>query len=377
MCGNKIGRMGLLVLALLVAPLLTSTAQAGPPPVLLGTADSFAILGGTTITNTGDSVVNGDLGLHPGTAVTGFPPGTVNGAQHVTDAVAQQAKTDLTTAYLDAAGRPFSATSPPDVGGRTLTAGVYRTGSVASLGLTGNLTLDAQGDPRAVFIFQIESTLTTASASSVSLINGAQGCNVYWQVGSSATLGTTTAFRGNILALTSISVNNGVTVDGRLLARNGAVTLINDVVTRSACAAGTGPGTGTGPGGAGGGSGPGADRTGPRIRIIGLPGVRQPPIGGAGARRPAASTICTTRNFTARVRIRDRAGIRSVNVFIDGRLVRQTSLTRFSLRVKVRGLRVGRHRITVVARDRAGNRSVTRRHFGRCALALTAPRFTG
>ena len=377
MCGNKIGRMGLLALALLVAPVLTSTAQAGPPPVLLGTADSFAILGGTTITNTGDSVINGDLGLHPGTAVTGFPPGTVNGAQHVTDAVAQQAKTDLTTAYLDAAGRPFSATSPPDVGGRTLTAGVYRTGSVASLGLTGNLTLDAQGDPRAVFIFQIESTLTTASASSVSLINGAQGCNVYWQVGSSATLGTTTAFRGNILALTSISVNNGVTVDGRLLARNGAVTLINDVVTRSTCAAGTGPGTGTGPGGTGTGSGPGADRTGPRIRIIGLPGVRQPPIGGAGARRPAASTICTTRNFTARVRIRDRAGIRSVNVFIDGRLVRQTSLTRFSLRVKVRGLRVGRHRITVVARDRAGNRSVTRRHFGRCALALTAPRFTG
>jgi hypothetical protein len=121
------GRIGLLLLALLVAPVLTSTAQAGPPPVLLGTADSFAILGGSTITNTGDSVINGDLGLHPGTAVTGFPPGTVNGAQHVTDAVAQQAKTDLTTAYQDAAGRPFSATSPPDVGGRTLTAGVYRT----------------------------------------------------------------------------------------------------------------------------------------------------------------------------------------------------------------------------------------------------------
>ena len=278
------------MLALLVAPVLTSTAQAGPPPVLLGTADSFAILGGSTITNTGDSVINGDLGLHPGTAVTGFPPGTVNGAQHVTDAVAQQAKTDLTTAYQDAAGRSFSATSPPDVGGRTLTAGVYRTGSVASLGLTGNLTLDAQGDPRAVFIFQIESTLATASASSVSLINGAQACNVYWQVGSSATLGTTTAFKGNILALTSISVNNGVTVDGRLLARNGAVTLINDTVTRSQCAPGTGPGTG--PDGARHGTGPAA--AGPGRHGSGAANhraSRRPPAAGphrARAGRPPA-----------------------------------------------------------------------------------------
>jgi ice-binding like protein len=375
--------VGLLLFALPVALMLaTSTAQAGPPPVLLGTADSFAILGGSTITNTGDSVINGDLGLHPGTAVTGFPPGTVNGAQHVSDAVAEQAKTDLVTAYKDAAGRPFSATSPPDVGGRTLTAGVYRTGSVPSLGLTGNLTLDAQGDPRAVFIFQIESTLTTATDSSVSLINGAQACNVYWQVGSSATLGTRTAFKGNILALTSISVNEGVTVDGRLLARNGAVTLINDTVTRSQCAAGTGPGTGTGPGsgtgtGTGPGSSPGPDRTGPVTRIIGLPGLRQPPIRGPGARRPPASTVCTTRNFTARVRVRDRAGIRSVKVYLDGKLVKRTSRTRFSLRIEVRGLRVGRHRIKVVALDRALNRSVTTRRFGRCALSLPAPRFTG
>jgi hypothetical protein len=358
-----------------LAPVLTSVAQAGPPPVLLGTSDSFAILAGTTITNTGDSVINGDLGLHPGTAVTGFPPGTVNGAQHVTDAVAQQAKTDLTTAYQDAAGRPFSASSPPDVGGRTLTAGVYRTGSVASLGLTGNVTLDAQGDPRAVFIFQIESTLTTAPGSSVSLVNGAQGCNVYWQVGSSATLDTTTVFKGNILALTSISVNNGVTVDGRLLARNGAVTLINDTITRSQCAPGTGPGTGTGPGNGTGTGGP--DRTGPVIRIIRLPGVRQPTVRGPGARQPPFRSVCTTRNFTARVRVRDRAGIRRVNVFLDGRLVKRTSHTRFSIRIDVRGLRVGRHRITVVAFDRAGNRSVSRRHFGRCALALTAPHFTG
>jgi hypothetical protein len=232
----------------IVALVLASSAQAGPPPVLLGTAEGFATLAGSTITNTGSSVISGDLGLHPGTALTGFPPATVNGAKHVTDAVAEQAKTDLVTAYNDAAGRPLSATSPPDIGDQTLTAGAYRTGSVPSLGLTGNLTLDAQGDPRAVFIFQVASTLVTATDSSVTLINGAQACNVYWQVGSSATLGTRTAFKGTVLALTSISVNDGVVVDGRLLARNGAVTLINDTIARSQCATGTGGDTGGGGG---------------------------------------------------------------------------------------------------------------------------------
>jgi len=377
------GRTGLLLLATLV---LASTAQAGPPsarsaqapaPVPLGTADSFAVLAGSTITNTGPTVINGNLGLHPGTAVTGFPPGTVNGEQHVADAVAQQAKTDLVTAYNDAAGRPQTATLSPDAGGQTLTAGVYRTGSVPSLGLTGNLTLDGQGNQSAVFIFQIASTLTTASASSVTLINGAQACNVFWQVGSSATLGTTTAFKGNILALSSISVSNGVDVQGRLLARNGAVTFINDTVTRSQCAPGTGPpggpggpgappggpgGPGAPPGGPGGGPGGTPDVTGPRI-TVGLP--------------PSASGDCVTRNFTASVRLRDGSGIRSATVTLDGRRVRRTTLTRFSLRIDVSGLRVGRHRIRVVAVDRAGNRSVRTRSFERCALALPAPRFTG
>jgi hypothetical protein len=371
------GRAGLLLLlTTFLTLLLAGTAQAGPPPVLLRTADSFALLAGSTITNEGPTVINGDLGLHPGTDVTGFPPGTVNGAQHKTDAVALQAKTDLTTAYQDAAGRPFSATSPPDVGGRTLTAGVYRTGSVPSLGLTGNLTLDAQGDPRAVFIFQIESTLTTASASSVSLINGAQACNVYWQVGSSATLGTTTAFKGNILALTSISVNNGVVVEGRLFARNAAVTLINDTVTRSQCAPGTGGGTDTG---TGTGTGVRPDVTGPVTRIVGPPGVFGPPTRGPNG-RPRPPADCTSHNFTAKVRVRDGAGIRRVKVYIDGRLVKRTRLTPFSLRIHVRSLSVGNHRITVIALDRAGNRSVTRRSFARCALTLAlprSPRFTG
>ena len=241
-------RLALVVPAVL-SLVLASSAQAAQP-VPLGTADGFAVLAGSTITNTGPTLVSGNLGLHPGTAIAGFPPGTVNGAKHVSDAAAQHAATDLTTAFNDAAGRPSSAASPPDVGGRTLTGGVYTSGLVGSLGLTGRLTLDAQGDPRAVFIFQIPSTLVTATDSSVRLVNGAQACNVFWQVGSSATLGTRTAFQGNILALTSISVNAGATVNGRLLARNGAVTLIDNTVTRARCAAGTEPGTspGTTPG---------------------------------------------------------------------------------------------------------------------------------
>ncbi len=240
-------------LASLLMLVFAASASAAQPPVGLGAAYPFALLGGSTITNTGNSVINGEMGLHPGTAITGFPPGTVNGAVHKTDAVALNAKADLTVAYKDAAGRSLSATSSPDIGGKTLKPGVYRTGSVPSLGLTGNLTLDAQGDPRAVFIFQVESTLTTATDSSVSLLNGAQACNVYWQIGSSATLGTRTAFKGNILALSSISVNNGVVVEGRLLARNGAVTLINDTINRAQCAPGTGGDDGT----SGPGSGPG------------------------------------------------------------------------------------------------------------------------
>jgi hypothetical protein len=260
--------VGLLFIAPLAALVLASTAQAGPPPVLLATADGFAVLAGSTITNTGNSVISSDVGLHPGTAVIGFPPGTVNGSKHVTDAVAEQAKADLITAYNDAAGRPLSATSPPDIGGQTLTAGVYKTGSVPSLGLTGNLTLDAQGDPRAVFIFQAASTLVTATDSSVTLINGARACNVYWQIGSSATLGTRTAFKGTIMALTSISANDGVRVDGRLLARNGAVTLINDTITGSRCADGAGGDTGgvgtgeTGADAAGGATGGGGQTGG-------------------------------------------------------------------------------------------------------------------
>ncbi|WP_017584782.1 ice-binding family protein, partial [Nocardiopsis ganjiahuensis] len=234
-----------LLLVLAVLGLTPTGAQAQPEPVELGTADSFAVLAGQTVTNTGPTVVTGDLGLHPGTAVTGFPPGAVNGSVHIADAVALQAQSDLTTAYNDAAGRPATASVSGDLVGQTFTPGVYNASS--SLGLTGTVTLDAEGDPDAAFIFQIGSTLITGSASEVDLINGAQACNVFWQVGSSATLGTNSTFVGNVLALTSISANSGATVDGRLLARNGEVTLDNNVIQRADCADdGNGDGNGDG-----------------------------------------------------------------------------------------------------------------------------------
>ena len=239
--------VGLLV-ALFAVAWPTYDALAAQPPVGLGTAGSFAVLAGSTVTNTGPSTLNGNLGVSPGTAITGFPPGTANGATYAADAVAGQAQSDLTTAYNDAASRTPAVTVSGDLGGQTLVAGVYT--SASSLGLTGQLTLNAQGNPNAVFIFQAGSTLTTASASDVNLINGAQACNVYWQVGSSTTLGTASTFAGSILAYTSISVNSDVTVAGSLLARNGAVTLIDDTITPSACAT-TAAGTGTGTTGTG------------------------------------------------------------------------------------------------------------------------------
>ncbi|MFF1418695.1 ice-binding family protein [Streptomyces sp. NPDC058280] len=216
-------------------------AQAIGTAVPLGTASTFAVLGGQSVTNTGPSVVTGDLGVSPGTSITGFPPGIVNGAVHPTDAVALQAQTDLTTAYNNAAGQAPDSSIAGDLGGLTLVPGVYNASS--SIGLTGTLTLDAQGDPNAVWIFQVGSTLTTASASQVLLINGASPCNVFWQIGSSATLGTNSNFVGNILALTSITLNTGATVNGRALARNGSVTMDTNVISRSACGTVTTGGT--------------------------------------------------------------------------------------------------------------------------------------
>ena len=203
---------------------------------LLGTAESFAVLGGSAVTNTGPTIISGNLGIWPNTAssITGFPPGIVAPPAQIYagDGVAQQAEADATTAYNTLAGlAPNLNLTGQDLGGLTLTPGVYKFNSSAQL--TGTLTLDAQNDPNARFVFQIGSTLTTATNSSVHLINSPQGfANEYWQVGSSATLGTGTQFSGNILALTSITVTTGANIaSGRALAINGAVTLDNSHVT--------------------------------------------------------------------------------------------------------------------------------------------------
>jgi len=214
----------------LISVVGTASANADTLPVSLGTAANFAVLAGSTVTNTGSTTINGDLGLSPGTSVTGFPPGQMNGTVHAADGVAVQAKNDLGAAYDGAAGRPTTATVPVELGGTTKTPGVYDS-PAGTFGITGTLTLDAQGDPNAVFIFKAASTLITASASSVNLVNGARSSNVFWVVGSSATLGTYSILRGNVLALASITVTTGVTVDGRTLARTAAVTLDTDSIT--------------------------------------------------------------------------------------------------------------------------------------------------
>jgi type VI secretion system secreted protein VgrG len=210
---------------------------ASAPAVNLATAGPFVVLGGSTVTNTGPSVLNGELGVAPGTSLTGFSsPTVVNGAIHDDDAVATQAQHDLTTAYNTAAGQAVpsgNVLTGQDLGGKTLTPGAYSFASSAQL--TGTLTLNAEGNPDAQFVFEIGSTLTTASASSVVLINGASPCNVYWQIGSSATLGSTTAFKGNVMAHISITANTGASVKGRLLASTGAVTLDDNSIDNSMC----------------------------------------------------------------------------------------------------------------------------------------------
>ena len=221
-----------------IALLIPSFGQAAQPPVGLGTTSNFAVLAGSTITNTGPTTIGGtaggDVGLSPGTAFTGSASVTMSGVQHIADTVAVDAKTALVAAYNDAAGRTPVTSVATELGGTTLTPGVYGN---PTLGLTGTLTLDAQGDPNAVFVFQSASTLITASSSSVNMINGTQACNVFWQVGSSATFGTSTSFVGHVFAMTSITATTGATFRGQLLARDGAVTLDTNTITNDACAA--------------------------------------------------------------------------------------------------------------------------------------------
>jgi hypothetical protein len=216
--------------ALLYNPLPASAVATAPS---LGAAESFAILGASTVTNTGPTVVTGDLGLSPGTSITGFPPGIVVGTIHQTDTAAANAQAAANTAFnaLAAQSCDFGPFAPTDLAGQTLTPGVYCYSSSVQISSGGILTLDAQGNSNAVWVFKIGSTLTTVSGASVVLINGAQSCNAFWQVGSSATLGTTTNFAGNVIALASITLATGAQTTGRALALTGAVTLDSNVVS--------------------------------------------------------------------------------------------------------------------------------------------------
>ena len=229
-----------IVTALLLAVVLSSQCQlltASELPVNLGKAGNFAVLAGSTVTSSGATIIKGDLGLWPGTSIIGFPPGKVIGTEHINDPTAKAAQGDLTTAFNDAAGRTTAPTVVAgNIGGQTLPPGLYK--STSSLAISsGDLTLDGQGNANAVFIFQIASTLVTTSGRQVILIGGAQAANVFWQVGTSATIGTTSHMKGNIMADQSITIDTGATLDGRALARIGAVTMDSNLITRSVAVA--------------------------------------------------------------------------------------------------------------------------------------------
>jgi hypothetical protein len=203
-------------------------------PVSLGAASGFAVLAGSTVTSTNATTITGNLGVSPGTAVTGFPPGTLNGSQYTgVGSAAGQAKADLTTAFDDAAARTCVITVAGNLGGSTLTPGLYKSTSTLAIS-SGDLTLDAQGDPNAVFIFQMASSFTSTAGRKVILSGGAKATNVFWQVGSSATLGTGSDMKGTVLAQASISVTSGATLEGRALTQTGQVTMDANTVSMPA-----------------------------------------------------------------------------------------------------------------------------------------------
>ena len=384
---KPVRRVGIAVVALFAFLLIPVAAQAAP--VNLATVGPFVALGGSTVTNTGPSVLNGALGVAPGTSLVGFGlPAVVNGPTHNNNAVANQAQSDLTIAYNAAAGQPVAPADDltgTDLGNRTLAAGAYRYTSSAQL--TGPLVLDAEGDPDAQFVFEIAAELTTAPASSVVLVNEASPCNVFWQVGSSATLDTTTAFQGNLMALTSISLNNGASVIGRVLARNGQISLINNVLDGSQCGAdttlpvsgATSPGD-TPSGGAQGGDQPAgagqvasqgrAGNSVPRsARSNGRATVRRTPNRGS-------SPACAS-GFHATVRGRL---IKRVVFSLDGRRI--DSQVRSPFRVSVRAA-PGRHTVRARVTFRDATRAKTMVvSYRACASAVLHPRrgpsqFTG
>ncbi|CAG4928566.1 ice-binding family protein [Acidithrix sp. C25] len=228
----KLTALGVSILGFAVFTASTSSPAFAATALNLGSATSYAVVAGSTITNTGSSVISGDIGLSPGTSITGFPPGTDTGTTNANNSASLAAQTAATAAYGIAASQSATTVAAGTLGGVTFTPGAYNN---STLNLTGTITLNAGNNPNAVFIFQSGSTLTTASSSNVVLENGAQACNVFWQVGSSATLGTTTNFAGTILALTSVTLNTGATVNGRIFAQTGGVTLESNSITIPTC----------------------------------------------------------------------------------------------------------------------------------------------
>lgn len=228
------------VSALVLAAVVLFASCKGNDPVLqgvnmstvsLGSSSGLAILAGSAITNVGATSITGDMGLSPGTSLGGFPPGILVGTLHINDNIATQAKLDLTAAYNDAAGRTSKdiVTLSGNIGGLTLTPGLYK--STSSLAISsGDLTFDAKGNASAVFIIQIASSLTTTSGRKVFLSGGASAANIFWQVGSSATFGTTSVFKGTVMAMQAITFQSGATLDGKALARTGSVVLAGNTI---------------------------------------------------------------------------------------------------------------------------------------------------
>jgi hypothetical protein len=377
-------RLAGIALAILAVFALPTAARAAP--VGLGTADPFVVLGGSKVTNVGPSVLNGDLGISPGTELEGFgPPAVITGSTHATTEVAAQAQLDLTTAYDAAAGQsvlPANDLSGEDLGGLKLSPGTYRYNAAALM--TGALTLDAEGDPNAEFVFQIGSQLTTESASSVVLVNGASPCNVYWQVGSSAELGTTTSFQGTLMALTSISLNSKATVVGRMLARNGQVSLIENTLTRPLCA--TGPNTP--PSGETGGPGTVAPTTPGTTDSATVPSSGSRLASGRRAKAPRSS-----RNGRASVRSAPREActegfratvngkmIQRVVFSLDGKSIGNRTNSPFAMSVRATP---GAHQVSVrVTFTDATQAKTMTLPYRACAAALLQPRrgpsqFTG